>query len=43
MRTTPGTDGTLGYNYIAKDDDVWVYTGVTSATGRPTPIIGSCW
>ena len=23
---------TLGYNYIAKDDDVWVYTGVTSAT-----------
>lgn len=22
----------LGYNYIAKDDDVWVYTGVTSAT-----------
>ena len=20
VRTTPGTDGTLGYNYIAKDD-----------------------
>lgn len=32
VRTTPGTDGSLGYNYIAKDDDVWVYTGVTSAT-----------
>lgn len=32
VRTTPGTDGALGYNYIAKDDDVWVYTGVTSAT-----------
>lgn len=32
VRTTPGTDGTTGYNYIAKDDDVWVYTGVTSAT-----------
>ncbi len=32
VRTTPGSDGTLGYNYIAKDDDVWVYTGVTSAT-----------
>ena len=32
VRTTPGTDGTLGYKYIAKDDDVWVYTGVTSAT-----------
>ncbi|MDR2672746.1 MAG: Tat pathway signal sequence [Coriobacteriales bacterium] len=31
VQTTPGTDGTLGYNYIAKDDDVWVYTGVTSA------------
>ena len=32
VQTTPGTDGNLGYNYIAKDDDVWVYTGVTSAT-----------
>ena len=25
VQTTPGTDGNLGYNYIAKDDDVWVY------------------
>ena len=32
VQTTPGSDGQLGYNYIAKDDDVWVYTGVTSAT-----------
>lgn len=32
VQTTPGSDGNLGYNYIAKDDDVWVYTGVTSAT-----------
>lgn len=32
VQTTPGTDGLLGYNYIAKDGDVWVYTGVTSAT-----------
>ena len=24
---------TEGYNYIALDDDVWVYTGVTSVTG----------
>ena len=32
VQTTPGTDGMPGYNYIAKDDDVWVYTGVTSAT-----------
>lgn len=33
VQTTPGTDGEPGYNYIAKDDDVWLYTGVTSATG----------
>ncbi len=32
VQTTPGSNGALGYNYIAKDDDVWVYTGVTSAT-----------
>ncbi len=32
VQTTPGTNGNLGYNYIAKDDDVWMYTGVTSAT-----------
>ncbi|WP_283169863.1 Tat pathway signal sequence [Curtanaerobium respiraculi] len=32
VQTTPGTNGKRGYNYIAKDDDVWVYTGVTSAT-----------
>jgi hypothetical protein len=31
VHTTPGTDGMIGYNYIAKDDDVWVYSGVTSA------------
>lgn len=31
VKTTPGTDGLLGYNYLAKDDDVWVYSGVTSA------------
>lgn len=31
-QTTPGTNGLNGYNYIAKDDDVWMYTGVTSAT-----------
>ncbi len=32
VQTTPGTDGMIGYNYLAKDDDVWVYSGVTSAT-----------
>ena len=31
VQTTPGGNGLPGYNYIAKDDDVWVYTGVTSA------------
>lgn len=31
-KTTPGTDGKQGYNYIAEGDDVWVYSGVTSAT-----------
>ena len=38
-QTTPGTEGLLGYNYVAKDDDVWVYTGVTSATADSS-IIG---
>lgn len=27
------TTSTEGYNYIAMEDDVWVYTGVTSVTG----------
>lgn len=31
-QTTPGTNGQAGYNYIAQGDDVWLYTGVTSAT-----------
>ena len=39
VKTTPGNDGSLGYNYLAKDDDVWVYTGVTSATSDSS-IIG---
>lgn len=38
-QTTPGTNGLSGYNYIAKDDDVWLYTGVTSATSDSS-IIG---
>ncbi len=32
VQTTPGTNNIQGYNYIAKDDDVWMYSGVTSAT-----------
>ena len=39
VKTTPGTSGQAGYNYIVKDDDVWVYTGVTSATSDSS-IIG---
>jgi len=31
VQITPGTGGLPGYNYIAQDDDVWVYSGVTSA------------
>ena len=27
------TTTTSGYNYIAQDDDVWLYTGITSVTG----------
>lgn len=27
------TKSTSGYNYIAMDDDVWIYTGVTSVSG----------
>jgi len=32
VQVTPGTDGMAGYNYLVKDDDVWVYSGITSAT-----------
>ncbi|MBR2834277.1 MAG: Tat pathway signal sequence [Coriobacteriales bacterium] len=32
VRTTPGTDGNLGYNYIAQNDDVYLYSGVSSVT-----------
>ena len=30
---TDCTETTSGYNYIAQNDDVWMYTGVTSVTG----------
>ena len=32
VRTTTGSDGQLGYNYLAQGRDVYLYTGVTSAT-----------
>ncbi len=45
VKTTPARDdsddddSSQSYSYIAKDDDVWVYTGVTSATSDSS-IIG---
>ena len=32
VRTTRGTDGELGYNYLAQGDDIYLYTGVSSVT-----------
>lgn len=32
------TATTVGYNYIAQDDDVWVYTGITSVGGDESNI-----
>ena len=32
VRTTEGTDGNLGYNYLAQGEDIYLYSGVTSAT-----------
>ena len=30
--TTQGSDGELGYNYLAQGDDIYLYTGVSSVT-----------
>lgn len=32
VRTTPGMDGQLGYNYLAQGEDIYLYSGVTSVT-----------
>lgn len=32
VQTTPGTNGKAGYNYIAQNDDVYLYSGVSSVT-----------
>ena len=32
VRATEGTDGGLGYNYLAQGEDIYLYSGVTSAT-----------
>ncbi len=39
VKQTTQTGEESGYNYIVKDDAVWLYTGVTSATGDDS-IIG---
>lgn len=32
VRTSVGTDGNFGYNYLAQNGDIYLYSGVTSAT-----------
>ena len=32
VRTTSGTNGELGYNYLAQGGDIYLYTGVSSVT-----------
>lgn len=32
VRTTPGTNGELGYNYLAQGGDIYLYSGVSSVT-----------
>ena len=32
VRTTPGTNGELGYNYLAQGEDIYLYSGVSSVT-----------
>ena len=32
VRTSEGTEGNLGYNYLAQGEDIYLYSGVTSAT-----------
>ena len=38
VRTTPGTNGQLGYNYIAQGEDIYLYTGVTSVTADDSSV-----
>ena len=38
VRTTQGTDGELGYNYLAQGDDIYLYSGVTSVTADSSSI-----
>ena len=34
VHTTQGTDGELGYNYLAQGDDIYLYTGCLLYTSR---------
>ena len=38
VHTTPGTNGQLGYNYLAQGDDIYLYTGVTSVTADDSSV-----
>ena len=38
VRTSPGTNGQLGYNYIAQGEDIYLYTGVTSVTADDSSV-----
>ena len=38
VRTTPGKDGQLGYNYLAQGGDIYLYSGVTSVTADSSSI-----
>lgn len=38
VRTTSGTNGQLGYNYLAQGDDIYLYTGVTSVTADDSSV-----
>lgn len=38
VRTTKGTDGELGYNYLAQGEDIYLYSGVSSVTADSSSI-----
>lgn len=38
VRTTPGTNGLPGYNYLAQGEDIYLYTGVTSVTADDSSV-----
>ncbi len=38
VRTTSGTNGELGYNYLAQGEDIYLYSGVSSVTADSSSI-----